>query len=119
MNLKFKNATAIKDAVRAARGDCLDTLRRDRDTRSLWLVSRGACIRWVSEAGEASEADAWPFKGTVAEFVAMSKMATDPSVAGIYIEGGYNGAESGRDYADGAYDPWVGEWSVAVYVKGE
>jgi len=119
VSLKFNTATALKQAVSAARGDCLDALRKDPDTRRLWLVSRGACIRWVNKCGEASEADAWPFNGTAAELAKMRELAGRLEVDGIYIEGGFNGAESGRDYADGAYDPWGGEWSVCVFFRGD
>lgn len=115
--LKFPNAAELKRQVSAARTDCLDHLRREPETRHLWLVSRGACVRYTDKHGEPNGCDEWPFTGTAAEFKRLQDLANEPGTHAVYIEGGFNAAESGRDYADGIYDPWVGEWSVAVYVK--
>lgn len=117
--LKYPNATALKADVAAARADCKDALRRDPDTSRLWLVSRGAWVRTIDAKGEANETDSWPFLGTAWEFVQLTALTARPDISAIYIEGGFNAAESGRDYADGNYDPWVGEWSVAVFNREE
>lgn len=115
---RHADAKALARAVSMARSDCLDALRRDRDTRRLWLVSRGAWVRTIGPDGNASnESDTWEFKPTAACYAEIMALRTDPAVTAVYIEGGFNGAETGQDYADGAYDPWVGEWSVACWVR--
>ncbi len=117
-NLHHQTRAALADAVSAARSDCLDFLRRQPETRRLWLVSRGAWVRTIGLDGNASnESDTWDFKPTAKCFAELAALRNDPNVSAVYVEGGFNGAESGRDYADGAYDPWVGEWSVPVWSR--
>lgn len=109
---------ALADAVKAARSDCLDTLRRNRETRRLWLVSRGAWVRTIGRDGDASNGDGeWEFKPTRACFDRMAALRDDPTCTAVYIEGGFNGAETGQAYRDGEYDPWIGEWSVAFWLR--
>lgn len=116
--LKHPTRAALADAVRAARGDCLDSLRRDRETRRLWLVSRGAWVRTLDAQGEANDdACHWEFKPTAACFARIAALRDNPDVSAVYIEGGFNGAENGQDYAAGSYDPWVGEWSVTCWTR--
>ena len=116
--LKHPTRVTLDLAVRAARSDCLDALRRDRETRRFWLVSRGAWVRTIGLDGNASnENDTWAFEPTAACFAEIAALRDDPAVSAVYVEGGFNGAETGRDYADGAYDPWIGEWSVACWVR--
>jgi len=116
--LKFANAAALAEAVKAARGDCRDALKRDKETRSLWIVSRGAWVRTMGKNGDASnETDSWDYKPTVRLFNELAELRNNPEVSAVYIEGGFNGAASGQDYADGAYDPWIGEWSVTLWVR--
>ena len=116
--LKFTTATAIGEAVRDARSDCRDALRKDPDTRRLWIVSRGAWVRTVGLNCDATNEDgAWEFKPTLQCLRRMAALRDDPQCGGVYIEGGFNAAETGQDYAAGSYDPWVGEWSVAVWTR--
>lgn len=115
---KFTSAATLCAAVRDARGDCLDALRKDRDTRSLWLVSRGAWVRIQGTQGSTlNDGDDQEFTGTQAEFAELLKLREREDCAGVYIEGGYNGATDGQAYAAGDYEPWVGEWSVALWAR--
>lgn len=38
-----------------------------------------------------------------------------PEVTQIFVEGGFDYAESPRAMQDGEYDPWVSDWSVKVW----
>jgi hypothetical protein len=117
--IKFSTYAALADAVRGARSECLDALRKDPDTRSSWLVSRGAWIRTIGLDGDASNGDGeWEFKPTKACYDRLIGLRDDPAVTAVYIEGGHNAAETGADYAAGSYDPWVGEWTVTVWNRG-
>jgi hypothetical protein len=40
-------------------------------------------------------------------------------VTHLYVSGGYDHADSVRDYHDGNYTPWTGTWDVLVWSRAK
>lgn len=100
---------SYQDALREARRDC------GRGT----YVSRGKSLIALRDSDVvAGEAESWLWDGTLKGLLAAIDEARFGDKADtLVVQGGINYAASPRDYADCAYDPWVGEWSVTVWRK--
>lgn len=102
-------SASYQDALREARHDC------GRGT----YVSRGkSFIALRDDNVVAGETESWPWDGTLKSLLAAIDEARFGHEADtLVVYGGINYAASPRDYAECAYDPWVGEWSVTVWRK--
>lgn len=111
----MKKVSDIKEAVSVAREAAENEAIRSCPKKGM-IRSRGAwLIVKVPGEGDCRISDGMmPFKGTQKQIDAL--IAEFPE-AGIYVEGGFNYAESVRDFCDGAYDPWVSEWSVEIQAE--
>lgn len=115
---KFATHGALKEALSAARQDCMSQTRRE--IRGGCLYYRQAELVAVNAKGDkVTEAGVWlmPKNGKELRAALASMKAQLPETDEIYIEGGLDYADSPRDRADGAYDPWVGEWGVLIWTK--
>jgi len=77
--------------------------------------SRG---RWVVVVGQSDAligSGEWEWKGTAKQLHEVMAYASNPDVAGIFLEGGVDFAEHINGFADGDYEPWVAEWSVSLW----
>lgn len=114
--LHHAQAGDLKQAVRDARSDA------ERDAQKHYrtgvLRSRGAWVI-VTTKGEGLVTDGTlEFTGTQKQLDELLRYyAGRPDVEGIYIEGGFNWAESVRAFADCDYEPWVTEWTVTVWTR--
>lgn len=108
----MKSISELVEAVRDARNEAENEAIRCCPKKGI-IRSRGAwIIVKVPGEGDARISDGMlPFKGTKKQIDGL--IAEFPG-AGIYVEGGFNYAESLQDFFDGAYDSWVSEWSVEV-----
>lgn len=119
MTTLYTKATVLNQAISAAYQDCLRATRKEL----------GGCIRsrgkfvYVSHGDRIdprSEAEGWPFKGTQKELNALlAEAESDPTITNVTIQGGLDYAESVRDFGEGWYDPWVGDWAVEVFSREE
>lgn len=116
--LKFETLDAVKDAVRAARGDCQDWLRRN-GYRHSFLRSRGTHLHMRSRVDALSgEGESDPWDGTGKSLDALLRAAqADPRAETIYLEGGFNAADSLDAFDAYDYEPWAGEWSVVLWER--
>lgn len=115
----FKNAAEVLAAVRDARDAALDSARKDCGPRGVFK-SRGMEFVWVDAKGKRlDESGAWMWDGSAKDLKASVASISErfPEVAGIFLEGGFDWAESVRAMADCDYDPWVSDWSVEIWKK--
>lgn len=123
MNKTFPNGSLysnLSDVKAACSGGYQDALRHaKREIGSGSYYSRGRFFRAVrNDQIVAGEAECWPWDGTLKSLIAAIDEARFGHQADfLAIEGGIDYASTPRDYADGAYDPWVGEWAVTVWKR--
>jgi hypothetical protein len=113
----FNNLTDVKSACSDGYQAALAEARRDCGRGS--YHSRGRHLR-AMRGGElvAGEAECWPWDGTLKSLLAAVEEARFGLGADMLsIEGGIDYAVNPRQYADCAYDPWVGEWEVVIWRK--
>lgn len=111
----FLTLAAVKAACSEGYQDALHHAKREIGRGS--YHSRGRSLRALRD-GEvvAGEAECWPWDGTSKSLIEAIDDAQSMHQADcLVIEGGIDYAASPRDYADAAYDPWVGEWAVTVW----
>lgn len=113
----YGNLGAVKAACSGGHQDALAWARRDIGSGT--YISRGRCFRALRDGDlVAGEAECWPWDGTLRSLIdAINEARFGARADELVIEGGLNYAANPRDYADGAYDPWVGEWAVTVWRK--
>ena len=117
---QFKDIGEIKDAVREARGASLKEAKRECG-RGI-LKSRGTYLSTADNDGQCSPrpaAECCTWKGTLKEIENLVNicLAEYPKVTQIEICGGYDHAESLRDYHDSNYYPGAASWSVVVWKR--
>lgn len=104
--LKAACSEAHQDALSAAKKEC------GRGT----YVSRGRHFKAFSkDALVTGEAECWPWDGSMTSLKEAIVEAARKGADTLVIECGIDYAETPRHYADGEYDPWVGEWSIEVW----
>jgi hypothetical protein len=108
-------ASELKVQVSDARANAKNEAQRD--CKGGFLRSRGAWLI-VREAGKAEPIVAdgeLEFTGTRRQMETIERWLTKakPGTT-VWVEGGWNHAESLAGFSDGEYDPWVSEWSVQV-----
>lgn len=113
----YSNLSDVKSACNGGYQDALKHAKREIGSGSYY--SRGKHFRAVRGTElVAGEAECWPWDGTLKSLLAAIDEARFGYQADfLAIEGGIDYASNPRDYADGAYDPWVGEWAVTVWRK--
>jgi len=77
--------------------------------------SRGRYIVVTIRSDALVDFGEWEWRGTAKQLREVMHYASNPDVTGIYIEGGVDFAATLRDFEDGAYEPWVAEWSITLY----
>lgn len=113
----YSSLADVKNACSGGYQDALHEAKRDCGRGSFY--SRGRWFRALRD-GElvAGEADSWAWDGTLKGLIkAIDEACFGEGADCLVIEGGIDYAVNPRDYADGAYDPWVGEWAVTVWRK--
>jgi hypothetical protein len=118
---QFKNISEIKDSVREARFASIQEAKRECG-RGVFQ-SRGTYLTTADLQGgqcdprPAAECCTW--NGTYKEIEKLVNLclAEYPKVTQIEICGGYDHAESLRDYHDDNYYPWASSWSVVVWKR--
>jgi hypothetical protein len=118
---KFSRFDDVKNAVSGAYQDALKWSKRDIGAGC--YRSRGKWLKAIDANGNllAGDCDSWEWDGTLKSLIAAINETRfgEPKAVALFLEGGIDYAASLRDFSDGAYDPWVGEWSVAVWEKPE
>lgn len=118
---RFENLNDLKDAVEDARKDAV----REAQDCAACAFSRGTFLATADLCGDQCspfpEADCPTWRGTWKEIAELVNdiQANHPHVGEVYISGGYDGAESPRDYRDGVYEPWVSSWLVSVWKRNK
>lgn len=116
---RFENLRDLKDAVEDAREGAV----REAEDCAPCAFSRGTFLATADLRGDqcspSPEADCPGWRGTWKEIVELVNdvQANHPHVGEVYISGGYDGAESPRDYRDDIYEPWVSSWLVSVWKR--
>lgn len=113
----YSSLSEVKAACSGGYQEALAEAKRDCGSGSFY--SRGKHFRALRD-GElvAGEAECWDWDGTLKSLLAAIDEARFEHRADVLaIEGGIDYAANPRDYSDGAYDPWVGEWAVTVWRK--
>lgn len=118
------NITMKLADVKAACTEAADTARnewRKEFGRKGCLFPRArevaAQVRLPSGAVENVLAgNGWEWDGTLATIKrAAAKAAESGELVGVYVDGGFDYADSPRAKQDGDYDAWVTDWSVPVW----
>ncbi len=125
MNKTFPNGSLynsladVKAACSGAHQDALTWAKREIGRGT--YISRGRSFVSLRDGDlVGGEAECWSWDGTLKGLVAAIDEARFSDRADtLVIQGGINYADTPRDYADGAYDPWVGEWAVTVWRRPE
>lgn len=114
---RFESLADLKQVISASYQDALHEARRSYGRGSYY--SRGKSL--IAVRGDnvvAGEAESWLWDGTLKSLLAaIDEARLEHRADFLVIQGGIDYAINPRDYADGAYDPWVGEWSVTVWRK--
>ena len=120
-NTLFPNGSlfsTLADVKAACSGGYQDALKfAKRECGRGTYISRGRHFRAVRD-GElvAGEAECWQWDGTLKSLLeAIDEARFKHQADFLSIEGGIDYAINPRDYGDGIYDPWVGEWEVTVW----
>jgi hypothetical protein len=113
----YTNLTDVKNACSGGYQDALHEAKRECGRGT--YVSRGRHFKALrNDELVAGEAECWPWDGTLKGLLeAINEARFHYQADVLAIEGGINYALNPRDYADCAYDPWVGEWAVTVWRK--
>lgn len=111
----YTNLTDVKSACSGGYQDALKFAKRECGRGT--YMSRGRHFKALRDGKlVAGEAERWPWNGTLKSLLAAIDEARFGHRADcLVIEGGIDYAVTPRDYADCAYDPWVGEWAVTVW----
>jgi len=109
-------AKTINAATSAAYQQALKQARKANPKG--FLRSRGRTMYVLTKAGilPAFECQHEEWKGTQAQLDALLAFTNDPEVTEVGIEGGIDYSADLAGFSDGTYDPWIGEWSVAVWM---
>lgn len=112
--------TSLADIKAACSGGYQDALKfAKREIGRGTYISRGRHLKALrNDEIVAGEAESWAWDGTLKSLIqAIDEARLNDNADCLVIEGGIDYAVTPRDYADGAYDPWVGEWAVTVWRK--
>lgn len=114
----YSTLTEIKDACSGGYQDALKFAKRECGRGT--YMSRGRhFVALRDDKLVAGEAECWPWDGTMRGLLEAIDDAILNRADTLLIEGGIDYAITPRDYAECAYDPWVGEWHVTVWRKPE
>jgi hypothetical protein len=117
--LAFTSAKELREAVSEARS--IAKVEAERSCGRGFLSSRGAWFIATRDNGAESNATdgTIEFKGTQKQLDdEIARLRLDcPDINDIYIEGGFNFAETMADLRDHVYEPWVSEWSVLAWSR--
>jgi hypothetical protein len=112
----YTNLTDVKDACSGGYQDALKFAQRECGRGT--YMSRGRHFKALRDDKlVAGEAECWPWDGTMRGLLEAIDDAILNRADTLVIEGGIDYAVTPRDYAECAYDPWVGEWHVTVWRK--
>lgn len=113
----YTTLTDVKAACSGGYQDALKDAKRNCGGGSYY--SRGKHFRALrNDELVAGEAECWQWDGTLKSLIeAIDEARLHYKADVLAIEGGIDYALNPRDYKDGAYDPWVGEWAVTVWRK--
>ncbi len=122
MGYKYKNYEDLMSQLKKARQVALSEAKA---TGYKHVPSRGTFLctsnKKEGQVDPALEGDMLSWDWTlrqIKELVAKVE-ANYPEVDEVYLAGGYDGAESVRDYIDGCYEPCLGMWDLVVWSKEE
>lgn len=101
----------LKDAVNTNR----DSAQRIAKTNYPVVISRGITIK----ADNVDDGGYLLSRLTKKELMPLIEFYVSKGAKSIYLQGGFNGADSVTDYADFNYDSWVSEWDVLIIENGE
>jgi len=104
-DLHAECSTAYQQALQQARRTTGRGFHRSR-RRYVVVTTRNDALVGFGE---------WEWRNTAKQLREVMAYALDPNVTGIYIDGGVDFAAALRDFEDGAYEPWVAEWSITLY----
>jgi hypothetical protein len=116
---------ALEARVNEARHKAGAEARREsRKVGNRFIRSRGTWLCTSDASGQCSpapEAEGPVWGGTKREIDALIAdcLTKYPHVTEVYIAGGFDSAERLSDFSDFNYEPWVGEWSVSVWLRGQ
>lgn len=112
----YTNLSDVKAACSGGYQDALKFAKRECGRGT--YMSRGRHFKALRDDKlVAGEAECWPWDGTMRGLLEAIDDAILNRADCLVIEGGIDYAVTPRDYADCAYDPWVGEWAVTVWRK--
>jgi hypothetical protein len=113
--LKHQITAARNAALRESIADC--GRRGVHQSRGTWLCTADA----GGQCGPLPAAECHFWRGTWHEIRAAiaDVKANHPGVTHLYVSGGYDHADSVRDYHDGNYTPWTGTWDVLVWSRAK
>lgn len=103
--------TNVKDTITQARIVAKKEAKKETPT----VRSRGAWLIATDDKNERlNESETWfvTDKASITMFVEKFRDRAKE----IYIEGGFDGANSLKDFNDGDYQPWTSAWSFKLWV---
>lgn len=113
----YATLSELKDACSGAHQDALRHAQREIGRGT--FMARGKHLKALRDGDlVAGEAESWPWDGTLRSLRRAIAECDTLRADTLVVEGGIDYAPTPRDYADGAYDPWVGEWSITVWRRG-
>ena len=80
------------------------------------IRSRGAILTAVDSKGDRLDDGNWSLT-TKKDFFETVESLKENGAVSISIEGGYDVAESVRDWGTGDYEPWASFWSINYWTK--
>jgi hypothetical protein len=121
-NWHFTSIKDLKAAITAAREQAEDQARQQ------WtfpcFFARGMNLATSDHQGGqcsprvAAECPVWRRTWKEVTKLVADVEANHPHVMEVYIEGGYDGADSiHARWVDGDYQPWVGSWFVTIWER--
>ena len=88
-------------------------------SRGRWVNTMGGEGSVIDQCSPCPGAEAQDFRGTRKQLENLVEDIEDrhPHVKELWVEGGFDGADSLRDMLEDLYDPWVGSWEVLVWTR--
>lgn len=107
-NLKFND---IQETI----NDLRDAASHEASKEATYIRSRGVTLKAIKGTETLNE-DGDTFKNKK-ELLSLTQKFKEKGADAIFIEGGFDGADSPHDMINGHYEPWVGEWSFKLWTK--
>lgn len=107
--IKQEVSAGYQDALASARRACGRGIYR---SRGKWIVVTD-CAHGIGHGEMEWDGTKKQLDRIVAEYTGKQ------GIDGIYIDGGIDFGENFAAFDEGWYEPWVGEYSVTIWQKGE